>query len=98
MGQIVDEVAVGVADDVAGQALVVDLLRVEGSVAVDRIDQRERLPGADAEVVLAEGRRQVDEAGTFAGRHVVVGDHPRRLVDRHQVERPLVRQPDQLGP
>ena len=66
--EVGDEVLVGVLDEAPGvgpDALVV------GPVAADGVDDRQAVALAEAEVVLAEGDRRVDEPGAVVGGHEV---------------------------
>ena len=65
--------------ELAGEA---DDSVVEGAVGADRVVEgardgrvEEPVVGADPVVVLAEGRRDVDEAGAVLGGDEVPGDH-----------------------
>ena len=62
------------------------------SVGAHRVDHRQAETPADREVVSAEGRCQVHDAGTVAGRDEVAGDHVVRVRDLDEVEgRPVVQ-------
>ena len=92
-------------DQIGDQLLVVDRTprvaehpRVVGSLARDRVEQRVRVGrvkqavlDADAEVVLAECRRHVDDPGAVLGRHEVAGEH------RRAARRPVGQLEDRAG-
>ena len=96
--QVLDQVGIGVLDPAAGvgaDALVV------GPVELHRVDHVEALLGAEAEVVLAERDRGVDDAGAVVGGHEVAGQHGVALLavlrGRDERERRLVRGAQHLG-
>ena len=61
--QVVDDRRIGVLHErpARGHGLV------EGAVGVDRVEHWEAFPATDLEVVLAEGRGQVHDAGAIVG-------------------------------
>ena len=70
----------------------------ELALGVDGVDHRQVVLHADAHVGLAEGRRDVHDAGAVRGRDVVVADDEvGALVRGHEAERRLVVQAQQLG-
>ena len=69
----------------------------EVTVCLHRVDHRQVVLTADSEVVGAERRSQVDDAGAVAGRHEVARDHVVRVGHLHQVEGPPVVRADELG-
>ncbi len=95
--EVLDEVGVGLLDPAPGvgaDALVV------GSVEPDRVDDGEPVLLAEAEVVLAEGDRRVDDAGAVLGGDEVADQHGVRAlaprlggdeVERRAVARALDR-------
>ncbi len=104
LGQVVDEVGVGVAEELpADEGYVV----VEVPGPVDRVDHRDAVAAAGEEVALTEGGGLVHQTGAVLGGDVVLGDHevgvgqvavvgPGRPVD--QLEGPLVGPADHVGP
>ena len=93
-----------VADD-AGVALVDDVLarvighgRGEAPGLVDRHHDRDAGRLAGREIVLAEARRHMDDAGAVLRRDEVAAKHPEGVLGVLEIgEQRLVAAPDQLG-
>ena len=81
VGQVIDQRAghLGVLDEAALEA---DHPLIEGAIRKDRVVEgaaagrvEQLVLGRDGEIVLAEGRRDVDQAGAVLGGDEVAGDH-----------------------
>ncbi len=98
--QVLDDVLVGLLDVAAG---VVGHLLGEAPLGVHRVDHGDALAAAGVEVVFAEGRRHVHQAGAVGGGDVPGGDDAEgaRLAVALEVgevgEERRVRPPHQLG-
>ena len=93
--ELVRDGRVGVLDEDAGPRRD---LGDELALEVDGVDDRQVVLHADAHVVLAERRRDVDDAGAVGGGDVVAADDEvGALVRLHVVEQRLVLEAEQLG-
>ena len=94
--ELVRDGRVGVLDEDAGPRRD---LGDELALEVDGVDDRQVVLHADAHVVLAEGRRDVHDAGAVGGGDVVAADDEVGALVRRQVRvQGLVLEAEQLGP
>jgi hypothetical protein len=97
-GQVADQLVVGVLEE---QPADLGNLRQEVAVLADRLDHRQAVRAAGRQVVGAEGRGLVHQAGTVLSGDVVGQHHEVRgllgSADLDVVERPLVRPALQLA-
>ena len=85
--QVGHQVGIGLLEELAAHKGDV---RLEVPVAGHRVDHREAVRPADAEVVGAEGRGLVDQTGAVLGRHVAVQHDVVGVGDVDQVKGPGV--------
>ncbi len=95
--EVADDLLVGGEDVLPG---IGRHLAGEVALEVDRIDHRQAFLLADIEVVLAEGRRHVDDTGALAHLDEIAGDDTEgaiRLLAGEERKERLIGAADQLG-
>lgn len=93
--EVIDQPVIGLLEERAADQWHIGL---EGAVGADRIDDGQAVGAAGGEVIGAEGRRLVHEAGAIVGRDVVGEDDVVRVGDVDQVEGALVAGALQIAP